>query len=58
MILTEVSREPDGLSYNKNAEGVDWSVVEKLLPINLVVRLLGDAKILPCPGYVDLFTFH
>ena len=57
-VFTEVSRESEDLLPDEHVEGVDGGVAEDLFPVNLVVGLLRDAKVLAGLGDVHLVTLH
>ena len=43
---------------HQHVESVNRSVSENLVPVNLVIRLIWDAKVLASLGDVDFITFH
>ena len=57
-VLTEVGGECEELLADQHIQGVDGSIAEKFVPLDLVMCALGNSKIFAGLRDVDLITFH
>ena len=57
-ILTKVGGECEKLLADQHVQGVDGSIAENFVPLDLVMSALGNSKILAGLGDVNLVTFH
>jgi hypothetical protein len=57
-IEKKVGGESEDLLADEHVQGVDGSVAEELIPVELVVVLLGNAEVLTCLGDVDFVALH
>jgi hypothetical protein len=57
-ILTKVGGECEKLLADQHVQGVDGSIAQNFVPLDLVMSALGNSKIFAGLGDVNLITFH